>query len=303
MTLLDITIDPARRDPLDNIHPRASVGRQRGPKPGSQRKPKPEGVSHSGLLKVTADMGRKTRSRLVAETLHGRTANMPPFDHPSIVEGRTRYRSTVIAPDREGFVLKSGTLHAKIGGKVLKGKWKGMPIYTLTLEERATCPESCGLWRACYGNHMHLAHRIEHGQDLEDRLREEIDILAHKHHWSGFVVRLHILGDFYSEAYVRFWGAMLASYPQLHVFGYSARWERTDPIAVELVKLAIAQWDRFALRFSNAPVDTCSTVTIEHAGAKPADAIICPQQLGQTESCSTCALCWQTEKRIAFIRH
>jgi hypothetical protein len=57
------------------------------------------------------------------------------------------------------------------------------------------------------------------------------------------------------------------------------------------------------MRFSNSPVDTASTVTVDLPWQRPADSIVCPQQMGQTESCSTCALCWQTDRRIAFIEH
>src|SRR5215471_10953750 len=64
--------------------------------------------------------------------------------------------------------------------------------------------------------------------------------------------------------------------------------------------------DRFAIRFSNAPFPFAAgptTITIESPKQKPADAILCPEQIGKTESCSTCALCWHTKKRIAFIQH
>ena len=50
-------------------------------------------------------------------------------------------------------------------------------------------------------------------------------------------------------------------------------------------------------------IDERATVSIEHPFQKPDDAIICPQQIGKTSSCSTCGLCWQSRKRIAFIQH
>ncbi|GLQ09206.1 hypothetical protein GCM10007913_11380 [Devosia yakushimensis] len=244
---------------------------------------------------------RATQSRFLLEPVSGKSATMPPHDHPAIVDGRTIYPRTV-RPLEDRYVLKSGIHQSKIGGRLLKGKWKGMPVYCLTLEERATCPRECQLWRACYGNAMHMAHRWRHGEALERRLRIEVARLA-KAHTEGFAVRLHILGDFYSVVYVELWADLLRRHRELHVFGFSARWNHADPIARPLITLAMENWDRFAIRFSNAPVDTCSTVTIEHAGQRPADAIICPAQMGQTESCSTCGLCWQTERRIAFIRH
>ena len=64
----------------------------------------------------------------------------------AILGGRTIYPSTVVSP-REFWALKSGANWRKIGGEVLKGKWRGFPIYILNLEERATCPASCRHWR------------------------------------------------------------------------------------------------------------------------------------------------------------
>jgi hypothetical protein len=113
-----------------------------------------------------------------------------------------------------------------------------------------------------------------------------------------------VLGDFYSVAYVDLWASFLQRFPALHVFGFTARVEAdNDPISRALVTLVLARWDRFAIRFSNAPVDECSTVTVEHPRQVPADAVLCPQQVGKTDSCSTCALCWQSRRRVAFLQH
>ncbi len=245
-------------------------------------------------------------SRKTARSLHGRmTKGMPAIDHPAVVAGRTMYPSTVVPiKGSEQRLLKSGHNSAKIGKQIAKGHWKGFEVYTLTLEERATCPKSCQHWRSCFGGGMPQAQRFKHGAELESRLLGEVAELAEKHP-GGFALRIHVLGDFYSVRYVQLWEMMLKWYPPLHVFGFSARWDcDTDPIAKELVRLVNDQWnERFRIRFSNAPVDECSTVSIEHQYQKPDDAVICPQQLGQTQACSTCALCWQSKKRIAFIQH
>ena len=56
-----------------------------------------------------------------------------------------------ICMDKSEFenVLKCGRNNSKIGGDVLVGRLRGARIFTLTLEERATCPRSCAMWRAC----------------------------------------------------------------------------------------------------------------------------------------------------------
>jgi hypothetical protein len=196
--------------------------------------------------------------------------------------------------------LKSGSNWRKIGGEILKGKWRGFPLYMLNLEERRTCPTACRHWRSCYGNRMHLVQRMQAGPDLEWQIEREIALLAIDS--PNFIIRLHGLGDFYSVEYVELWRMLLERHSGLRVFGYTARWG--DDIADALKALAgDVGWGRFAMRFSNAPMATRSTVTIEHVGQKPDDAIVCPEQIGKTESCTTCCLCWGTEKRIAFVQH
>lgn len=239
-----------------------------------------------------------------AEPVLDRVAKLPAIESTFLSEARTRYPHSVIsAEDYRGRVLKPGENAPKIGGRVTKGEWAGMPVFTLTLEERATCPTSCRHWRSCYGNGMNWAQRFEPGAALERRLWTEVHELG-RWHPQGFAVRLHVLGDFYSQEYVALWGALLDAVPALRVWGYTARWDGlADPIAYVLVKLAQADWQRFAMRFSNAPIDECNTVSIEHPMQAPAGAVVCPQQTGATASCGTCALCWSTRRPIAFLQH
>ena len=245
--------------------------------------------------------GRNSRFR--SKPAHGRRGRQIEASHPAVVEGRTVYAASVRHEAEQMHVLIEGKNSWKIGNQIEKGRWKGFPVFTLTLEERATCPRSCALWVDCYGNQMHWAQRIEANAAFEDRLGLELGVLQHRFP-GGFAVRVHILGDFYSVGYVHLWREWLDLYPALHVFGFSARHEgRTDPIARALIRLVDERWERFAVRFSNAPHPEYTTVTIEHADEKPADAIQCPQQTGRTENCGTCGLCWQTTRRIAFIVH
>ncbi|MGH7871862.1 MAG: hypothetical protein ACREQO_06535, partial [Candidatus Binatia bacterium] len=71
---------------------------------------------------------------------------------------------------------------------------------------------------------------------------------------------------------------------------FTARYDKNDPIAAALVALTRDYPDRFCMRFSNAPqpFEAASTISIEHPFQKPKDAIICPEQIGRTESRSTC---------------
>ena len=84
--------------------------------------------------------------------------------HPAVVEGRTLFPSRVEHPDQRPRLLVGGHNSRKIGRQVMKGRWKGFPIFTLTLEERATCPRSCAVWNDCYGNTSNWARRIQFGR-------------------------------------------------------------------------------------------------------------------------------------------
>jgi hypothetical protein len=248
---------------------------------------------------------RKTKSDWPALSLKGRSASMLPYDHPSVMDARTIYPKTVMEVSDETNVLKTGSNQWKLGAKVLKGHWAGFPIFALTLEERSTCPKTCHHWRSCFGNRMWRADRMQHGMALERRLEIECARLAEDHP-DGFAVRLHVLGDFYSVEYVDLWRRLLEQHPALHVWGYTARIDvANDPIAAALVTLAQDQPERFAVRFSNAPTPFAvpSTISVEHPYQVPNDTTLCPQETDRTESCSTCALCWQSRERIAFMTH
>jgi hypothetical protein len=181
----------------------------------------------------------------------------------------------------------------------------GIPGLYLALEERATCPRDCARWRCCYTNKMPHADRFRTGPDLEWRLEREVALLAARHP-HGFAVHLHDGGDFDSVGYVDFWGRMLARHPAMVIWAYTAR-HSPDPIAAALVALKKKwPWLRLAMRFSGVPESSSgpSTMVVEHLGQVPRDGTItCPVELGLTESCSTCALRWQSRRPIAFARH
>lgn len=241
----------------------------------------------------------RSLSRL-APPVHDPARKLDPLPPRYVGPMRTRFPKSVLPADVEP-VLRSGFSAAKIGARVTKGRWKNFRIYTLTLEERATCPADCPLLTGCYGDHMHLAKRYRYGPALEAALVVEVAQLARKHP-AGFAVRLHVLGDFYSAGYVRLWRRLLNEHPALHVFGFTARIDWSDPIARELHNL-VAGEPRFQVRFSGSPIEPMSAVTVDRAEDAPAGTIMCPQQTGKTQCCGSCGLCWATELRIGFLRH
>lgn len=100
------------------------------------------------------------------------------------------------------------------------------------------------------GNRMNWADRVAAGPDLEWRLKREVALLDIEHP-DGFAVRLHMLGDFYSVAYVNLWCALLQRHTALHVWGYTARHDKNDPIAAALLSLTRSQKRRAASSFAS----------------------------------------------------
>lgn len=219
--------------------------------------------------------------------------------HPAIADGHSLFQARVYAADAVPRLLIDGHNSRKIGRQVTKGRWRGFRIFTLTLEERRTCPRSCGEWRSCYGNSMNWARRIAAGPELERGLWSELEA-KQRAHPRGFAVRLHVLGDFYSTDYVELWSAALDAFPALHVFGYTAH-APDGPIGCALRELLGAWPKRFALRFSGFDAPTDGAIVIERGAATPH--VICPAQTGGAECCATCAFCWHSDRTVAFWRH
>ena len=215
---------------------------------------------------------------------------------------RTKYLKSIKAPTATR-CFKPGTNNKKIGGPVVtKGRWRGMPIFTSTLEERETCPPHCEQWDDCYGNNMPFGARIDHTDPAFYQIMENELSLFDLHHPFGYVIRPHILGDYFNEAYVRWWGDQVTTRPLLHGWGFTHH-RSDDPLGLLIDQLI--NNDRVNIRFSDDPNTVNSTKVVENWDYIPAkDELVCPEQLAKTSSCATCSLCWeQPDKRIVFLRH
>ena len=220
---------------------------------------------------------------------------------PYINEGRTKFAKAVKPVGALKNLLVSGHSNIKIGRDVRKAKFRGYWIYTLSLEERKTCPSSCRHWQTCYGNNMPFAKRIDHTDpDFIPTLAREVATLCIKR--KGVLIRLHALGDFFNVEYVEFWMRMLRTYSNLAIFGYTARHPVTE--IGNMVWLMNSRWpNRCFIRFSDGQLPEMSTVSIGDEAGCPPNAFICPEQTGKTRCCATCGACWSTKKNVAFMEH
>lgn len=261
--------------------------RRRGKKPGQR----PSDSSQRRFTSVRPSDQKKAPTR-------------PTTFHPAIRDGATIYGRSVTPASEMKRLLISGHSNPKIGAMSVKGRWKGMPIYTLTLEERATCPRTCEVWVECYGNNMGQAKRIADDGSLMPLLLRELVLLSIEHP-QGFIVRLHVLGDFYSEEYVRFWSTALDLIPELHIFGFTARRPETA-IGQALVHMMNDHLDQVAMRWSGIDSDLHGSEVIPRGTAEPLKAargIVCPNELDSSRYCANCGLCWNSERTISFLEH
>ena len=215
-------------------------------------------------------------------------------ENPALVKAITIHPKAKRSPT-ETTILKSVSDNKKMGkgsNIITKGKWAGMPMFQMSLEERASCPRTCKQWATCFGNNMAFAHRIDHTHpEFFDILRAEVAVLAKKYKF-GFVIRPHVLGDYFSPEYVAHWINMTADFENLHIFGFT-HWERDS-----IIGRMISSWNknpRVWVRFSDQGGEMSANV--EGEGFQ------CPEQTGLTESCLTCGACWSTTKPVCFIAH
>ncbi len=216
-------------------------------------------------------------------------------EHKALKDGRTIFLTRVKPVDVPKRLLQPASNNKKLGGGffiVARGKWRGVPLYTLTLEERATCSSDCKQWAACFGNNMRFTQRVDHRdpEALQARLETELDEMLRM--YRKVLLRLHVLGDFFSVEYTQFWRRMLDKHPGLLIFGFT-HWPRASPIGQAVG--ALNDEDRVWIRFSDqgGPM----SANVDGFGIR------CPEQTGQTKSCLTCGICWSTTEPVAFKKH
>jgi len=218
----------------------------------------------------------------------------------------TIYPKSIKTPVGHKFkLLKPGSNNKKLGNIVTAKKWTGKRMFSLTLVERVTCPESCHHWDDCYGNNMPFAHRFN-TVGLLHTLEDEVAALSKKYP-EGIVIRLHVLGDFYSISYVAFWERILELYPNVCIYGYTARWY--EPIQKAIAAMNRKWSNRCVIRYSRnrayIPNDDILRDSWKFAAEESyvGPTFTCPEQLGTLPDCASCGACWIANKTVKFLSH
>lgn len=217
------------------------------------------------------------------------TPNNPALAHAITIHPKSK-RSPL-----ETDILKSVSGNKKMGkgsNVITKGRWAGMPMFQMSLEERATCPSDCKQWASCFANNMAFAHRIDHTHpEFMDKLAAEINGLTAKYCY-GVVIRPHVIGDYFSAEYADFWMEQVDMHKNLHLFGFT-HWPR-DSVIGQIISRG-NESDRVWIRFSDQGGEMSANVEGE--------GFACPEQTGLTESCLTCGACWGTTRAVSFKHH
>jgi hypothetical protein len=236
---------------------------------------------------------------------HTRRGHQGPLvlapSHRAMIHDEPLFPNMVRSASNVDRVLKRGGHSRKLGSHFSKGEWRGLPIYSLSLPERLTCPASCRVRDRCYGNRMQVAPRFTVDRDLYRALRVELTNLASMFP-GGFAIRLHALGDFASRTYLNFWIGQLRRLPQVHLFGFTAH-TRDSEIGA-LIERESRRWDRFRIRFSHARGQRSATTMLDPPWGRHAAGITCPADSDHSEhSCGSCGVCVTSKTRIVFRLH
>jgi hypothetical protein len=229
--------------------------------------------------------------------------------------GHTVYTANVVnfaVGDREPLkpAKDNGKLHSNV---VVRGQFAGYHMYSLTLEERATCSPKCGQLKTCYGNNMPFAKRYNVTPELLAAVDAQLAKLTRK--GRRILLRLHILGDFFSVEYINFWRSMLIKYPTVSAFGYT-HWPIITQQGREVERLVKAMPGRFNIKYSADHAKQFplldlytlgGTIVVKDWVDAPKGWIKCPAQMaadrGIALGCAECGIACATTSNVAFVEH
>jgi hypothetical protein len=148
---------------------------------------------------------------------------------------------------------------------------------------------------------MDFADRIILDSALMARLTVEIEALASTYP-DGFCVRLHVLGDFATLEYAKFWIDAVRLTPAMHCYGFTAH-DQNSKIG-SLINGESFKWDRFRIRFSYGEGERSANVRPEPPRKLYDEGQTCPADAEHDAlDCGKCGLCVSQKGPIIFKLH
>lgn len=199
--------------------------------------------------------------------------------HP--IEG-SRFPTKVFRATRLELPLRPGDGNSKMGGRtLLVGRWRGVALYYVALEEGVTCSSECmyGQTGLC-GAANYSGFRFVVDDGFYDWTEWQIGFLLRRHA-AGLATRLYVSGDAPDERNVKFWASMLARYPKLRIFGHT---HHTGPMQ-ELIlnELNFAYPERAVIRPSESDDAEHRAITVPSLDdLKGREGVPCPAMLTRT---------------------
>jgi len=155
---------------------------------------------------------------------------------------------------------------------------------------------SCDQWNRCYGDHcFQVARQDVSTPEAEEYLWANIELqlsfLCARN--DKVLVRLHVLGDFYSVEYVQFWEEQLWLHEGLYLYGYTHRPEG-DPIHTAIKDLNTESRTRILLSDqAETPWEAGHFLVVDEWEDTPPRTARCPAELtGRDLKCVDCTLCF-----------
>ena len=129
--------------------------------------------------------------------------------------------------------------------------------------------------------------------DFTEAMTKEIE------HGKPKVVRIHTVGDFYNEEYIRKWSIIIDSCPTTQFYGYTRAWR--VPILRDRLESLILTHSNIVLRASVDFTHQDRPDGWRLFSVVDGEGIHCPHDLGKVAYCRDCGICW-TEQQAVFIR-